>query len=79
MTREKREETVEANGGEAGSGEMQAAPRPGPVIVEAKEGEWVERLPPDLEPQFRCLLHGRRSVIWPDRWTSRRSTPTDSA
>ena len=77
--REKKEEAVEANEGGTGSVEPQASPGATPIIVEMREGEWVERLPPGLEPQFRCLLHGRRSVIWPDRWTSRRSTPTDSA
>jgi len=42
-------------------------------IVEAAEGEWVERPPPDREPQFRCVVRPRGSVVA----RSRRSCEAD--
>ena len=33
------------------------------TIVEASEGEWREEPPPDLRPEFQCVVHPRGSVI----------------
>ena len=32
-----------------------------PQILEASEGKWLDRPPPDLEPHFRCIVHPRGS------------------
>ena len=46
-----------ANGGEQG------ASRTRPRILEATEGEWHEKPPPDRQPQFRCIVHGPGSAM----------------
>ena len=38
-----------------------AAPRP--QILEATDGGWLDMPPPDVQPQFRCILRERGSVV----------------
>jgi hypothetical protein len=39
-----------------------------PEVLAVAEGSWVEKAPPSLQAQFRCIGHGRGSVVEPDRW-----------
>jgi hypothetical protein len=48
-----------------------------PEILHAAEGEWREEPPPDRQPQFRCIVHPRGSVLAPGRWTSPADEPTE--
>ena len=38
------------------------APQP-PAVLAETEGEWAEMPPPELQPQFRCILRGLGSVV----------------
>ncbi len=31
-------------------------------VIAAEEGAWVQKLPPDTQPQFRCIRHGRGAL-----------------
>ena len=42
-----------------------------PQVIAAEDGAWAEKPPPDLQPQFRCIRHGRGTVIDPARWAAR--------
>jgi len=58
--------------GPAGDGGRPAGDSAGrAVVLAAEEGAWADRPPPDLQPQFRCLRHGRGAVVRPSRWTKR--------
>ncbi|MFW6161342.1 MAG: hypothetical protein ACODAJ_01155 [Planctomycetota bacterium] len=50
---------------ERGAGEQGAEAEGvgGPEVVETSEGEWLERPPPDHQPQFRCMVRRRGSVV----------------
>ena len=41
--------------------EARAAPRP--QILDATDGTWLDMPPPDVQPQFRCILRDRGSVV----------------
>ncbi|MFP4057950.1 MAG: hypothetical protein ACLF0G_13870 [Candidatus Brocadiia bacterium] len=53
-------------------GNDDAIPPPDPparaIVLEATEGPWLERPPPDQQPGVRVLRHGRRTAIREDRW-----------
>jgi len=34
-----------------------------PEVIAAEDGPWAEKPPPDLQPQFRCVVHPRGSIV----------------
>lgn len=43
--------------------EPTAPPTRRPEVLEATEGDWIPMPPPDRQPQFRCALRPRGSVV----------------
>ncbi len=34
-----------------------------PQVIAAEDGTWVEKPPPDLQPQFRCIRRARGTIL----------------